>query len=233
VKVLIVEDEVAYVEAIRIALEAEGMETEAVLDGRDAIKAARAGRFDAILLDLMLPSVGGLDVLRSIREDSQVPVIVVSAKDSEADVVSALELGADDYLTKPYSVRELLARLRAVVRRSTSLDEVDAWTVGPISIDAGTYQLTVGDEVFDLPRKEFEVMAMLVERSGRIVTRDRILEEVWGMNWGDTKSLDQHIRRLRRKLETHELAPVITTVRGVGYRLEGEIAEHGSAVSGI
>ncbi len=231
-KVLIVEDEPAYVEALRIALEAEGMDTEAVLDGRDAIKVARGGRFDAIVLDLMLPSVGGLDVLRSIREDSQVPVIVVSAKDGEADVVSALELGADDYLTKPYSVRELLARLRAVVRRSTSLDETDAWTVGSVSIDAGTYQLTVGDAVFDLPRKEFEVMAMLVERSGRIVTRDRILEEVWGINWGDTKSLDQHIRRLRRKLETDELAPVITTIRGVGYRLEGEIAERGSSLSG-
>jgi two-component system response regulator RegX3 len=219
-KVHIVEDEVAYVEALRIALDNEGIDTVAVLDGREAIKAARAHRFDAVLLDLMLPSVGGLDVLRAIREDSQVPVIVVSAKDSEADVVSALELGADDYLTKPYSIRELLARLHAVVRRSTHLDDSEIWHVGSLELDASNYQMKVVDEVFDLPRKEFEVLALLVEQSGRIVTRDRILEEVWGMDWGDTKSLDQHIRRLRRKLESDETAPQITTIRGVGYRLE-------------
>jgi two-component system response regulator RegX3 len=219
-KVLIVEDEVAYVEALRIALDAEGIDTIAVLDGREAIKAARANRFDAILLDLMLPSVGGLDVLRAVREDSQVPVIVVSAKDSEADVVSALELGADDYLTKPYSIRELLARLNAVVRRSTHAGESEVWNVGTLELDATNYQMKVEGEVFDLPRKEFEVMALLVEQSGRIVTRDRILEEVWGMDWGDTKSLDQHIRRLRRKLESDSSAPEITTIRGVGYRLE-------------
>jgi two-component system, OmpR family, response regulator RegX3 len=224
-KVLIVEDEVAYVEALRIALDAEGIDTIAVLDGREAIKAARANRFDAILLDLMLPSVGGLDVLRAVREDSQVPVIVVSAKDSEADVVSALELGADDYLTKPYSIRELLARLNAVVRRSTHSDESEIWTVGSLELDASNYQMKVEGEVFDLPRKEFEVMALLVEQSGRIVTRDRILEEVWGMDWGDTKSLDQHIRRLRRKLESDESAPEITTIRGVGYRLEEKAAD--------
>ncbi|MCZ7533025.1 MAG: response regulator transcription factor [Acidimicrobiia bacterium] len=219
-KVLIVEDEVAYVEALRIALDAEGIDTVAALDGREAIKAARADQYDAILLDLMLPSVGGLDVLRAVRKTSQVPVIVVSAKDSEADVVSALELGADDYLTKPYSVRELLARIHAVVRRSTSVDDPDVWTVGTMKLDASNYQLKVGGETFDLPRKEFEVMALLVEQSGRIVARDRILEEVWGMNWGDTKSLDQHIRRLRRKLEADEGAPHIATIRRVGYRLE-------------
>lgn len=123
-------------------------------------------------------------------------------------MVSALELGADDYLTKPYSVRELLARIHAVVRRSTSVDDPDVWTVGTMKLDASNYQLKVGGETFDLPRKEFEVMALLVEQSGRIVARDRILEEVWGMNWGDTKSLDQHIRRLRRKLEADEGAPI-------------------------
>lgn len=219
-KVLIVEDEVAYVEALRIALDAEGIDTEAALDGRDAIKAARAQRFDAILLDLMLPSVGGLDVLRAVRDESQVPVIVVSAKDSEADVVSALELGADDYLTKPYSVRELLARLRAVVRRSTLSESGDGSEFDGIVIDPSTYQMTVAGESFDLPRKEFEVISMLVEADGRIVTRDRLLDEVWGINWGDTKSLDQHIRRLRRKLETDPDGPHISTIRGVGYRLE-------------
>jgi len=219
-KVLIVEDEVAYVEALRIALDAEGIETEAALDGRDAIKAARDGRFDAILLDLMLPSVGGLDVLRTVRNESQVPVIVVSAKDSEADVVSALELGADDYLTKPYSVRELLARLRAVVRRSSAVETESGVEFDGVVIDPSTYQMRVAGESFDLPRKEFEVISLLVEADGRIVTRDRLLDEVWGMNWGDTKSLDQHIRRLRRKLESDPDGPHISTVRGVGYRLE-------------
>lgn len=221
-RVLIVEDEPAYVEALRVALDVEGIDSEAVSDGRDAIRTFRAGRFDVVLLDLMLPSVSGLDVLRAIRKEAKTPVIVVSAKDTEADVVSALELGADDYLTKPYSGRELIARVRAVVRRSSEIEENDHITVGNLTLDASRYQLVVEAETFDLPRKEFEVMSMLMERPGRIVTRDRILDEVWGMGWGDTKSLDQHIRRLRRKLETSDDAPRIVTIRGVGYRFEGE-----------
>lgn len=221
-RVLIVEDEPAYVEALRIALDIEGIESEAVADGRDAIRMFREGRFDVVLLDLMLPSVSGLDVLRTIRKDAKTPVIVVSAKDTEADVVSALELGADDYMTKPYSGRELMARVRAVVRRASQIEEDDHITVGNLALDASRYQLVVGSETFDLPRKEFEVMSMLMERPGRIVTRDRILDEVWGMGWGDTKSLDQHIRRLRRKLETSDEAPQIVTIRGVGYRLEAD-----------
>ncbi len=218
--ILIVEDEPAYVEALRITMEVEGFDATAVMDGRDAIRQFRAAPYDVVLLDLMLPSVSGLDVLRSIRKESQTPVIVVSAKDAESDVVAALELGADDYLTKPYSVRELLARIRAVARRAASLELAESITFGSVSLDADRYQLTVGASVFDLPRKEFEVMRMLMERSGRIVTRDRILDEVWGLHWGETKSLDQHIRRLRRKLEQDTEAPRIVTIRGVGYRLE-------------
>jgi two-component system, OmpR family, response regulator RegX3 len=218
--VLIVEDEPAYVEALRVAIEAEGMESTAVMDGREAIKEFRAASYDVVLLDLMLPSVSGLDVLRTIRGESAVPVVVVSAKDAESDVVTALELGADDYLTKPYSARELIARLRAVARRVAAIDHPETMTLGNISLDTDRYQLIVAGTTFDLPRKEFEVMTMLIERSGRIVTRDRILDEVWGLGWGDTKSLDQHIRRLRRKLEEHADAPKIVTIRGVGYRLE-------------
>lgn len=218
--ILIVEDEPAYVEALRITMEVEGLDATAVMDGREAIRQFRAASYDVVLLDLMLPSVSGLDVLRSIRSESQTPVIVVSAKDAESDVVAALELGADDYLTKPYSVRELLARIRAVARRAASPDVAESVTLGNMSLDSDRYQLTVGASVFDLPRKEFEVMQMLIERSGRIVTRDRILDEVWGLHWGDTKSLDQHIRRLRRKLEQDAEAPRIVTIRGVGYRLE-------------
>ncbi len=223
-RVLIVEDEPAYVDALTVALEVEGIETDAVGDGREAIRVFRDGEYDVVLLDLMLPSVSGLDVLGAIRRDSGIPVIVVSAKDGESDVVAALELGADDYLTKPYSVRELIARIRAVGRRSggTKTEEgSEIVTLGNVSLDVGRYQLIVSGTTFDLPRKEFEVMSMLMERAGRVVTRDWLLEEVWGMDWGDTKSLDQHIRRLRRKLETHEATPRILTIRGVGYRLEG------------
>ena len=221
-RVLIVEDEPAYVDALRMALEIEGIEAEAATDGRDAIGAFRGGRFDVVLLDLMLPSVSGLDVLRAIRKDSAIPVIIVSAKDAESDVVAALELGADDYLTKPYSARELIARVRAVARRAATVDDRVTISVGNVSLDSDRYQLVVGDVSFDLPRKEFAVMSMLMDRAGRIVTRDRILDEVWGLGWGDTKSLDQHIRRLRRKLEQHEDTPRITTIRGVGYRLEAD-----------
>lgn len=223
-RVLIVEDERSYVEALTVALEAEGMEPIPVLDGREAIRIFRDAMFDVVLLDLMLPSVSGLDILRTIRGESQVPVIIVSAKDTEADVVSALELGADDYLTKPYSARELIARIRAVTRRTSEAPLDDSVSIGNLRLDADRYELTVGTRIFDLPRKEFEVMAMLMHRSGRIVTRDRLLDEVWGMDWGDTRSLDQHIRRLRRKLESDTEGSRIVTIRGVGYRLEARSA---------
>ena len=219
--VLIVEDEPAYVEALEIALSQDGLTVYTAFDGRSGLD--QFGRLDpdVVLLDLMLPGIQGLDVLRTIRETSTAPVIIVSAKDQEADVVTALELGADDYVTKPYSVRELVARIRAAARRSSApQSDPSTLVMGDVALDKGRYELTVGSEVFQLPRKEFELLEILMSQPGRIATRAALLEEVWGYDWGESKSLDQHIRRLRRKLENAEAGPVISTVRGVGYRLD-------------
>lgn len=218
---LLIEDEPAYVEALEIALGREGFELESAGDGRDGLERFRLVHPDLVLLDLMLPGMAGLDVLRRIRAESSVPVIVLSAKDEESDVVTALELGADDYLTKPYSLRELVARIRAAIRRSAGVEPDEAIVVvGSAVLDPARYELRIEDSVFELPRKEFEVMEMLMRRHGRIVPRLDLLEEIWGFGWSGSKTLDQHIRRLRRKLEQEEGTPRIATVRGVGYRLE-------------
>ncbi len=171
----------------------------------------------------MLPGLPGLDVLRKIRKRSMTPVIVVSAKDTEADIVAALELGADDYLTKPYSLRELVARIRAAARRKVDAgEEPDLLTFGSMTLDLDRHQLRLSDETTDLPRKEFALLRLLMEFPGRVVRRADLLEQVWGLDFGgDTKTLDQHIRRLRRRLESDPSAPIIETVRGVGYRLTG------------
>lgn len=224
-RVLVVEDEPSYVEALRVALEREGLAVDAAEDGRTALARFREMGPDVVLLDLMLPQLSGLDVLRRIRSESPVPVIVLSAKDAEADVVAALELGADDYLTKPYSLRELIARINVALRRSQPAGEEEgedaSLVAGTAVLDLARHQLRLGDEVQEPPRKEFAVLRLLMERQGRVVTRERILDEVWGFGWDvGTKTLDQHIRRLRRRLEGAEGAPRIETVRGVGYRLE-------------
>jgi two-component system response regulator RegX3 len=219
-RVLVIEDEPAYVDAIQVALDKEGFAVTAAMDGRSGLAEFRKAAPDVVVLDLMLPEMSGLDVLRRIREQSQVSVVVVSAKDAESDVVAALELGADDYLTKPFSLRELVARIRVAVRRSASGDAAEVLTAGSAVLDSGRYQLRVDGETFDLPRKEFEVMGKLMRRPGRVVTREELLETVWGYRWTDSKTLDQHIRRLRRKLEQVDGAPRIATIRGVGYRLE-------------
>ena len=217
--VLIVEDEQSYLEALRVTLEPEGFAVTGAPDGRTGIASFEDGAPDIILLDLMLPDISGLDVLRTVRRTSDVPVIVVSAKSAEADIVSALELGADDYLTKPYSSRELIARIRANTRGAIPQDG-DVLRAGNAVLDPQRYELRIGDLTEALPRKEFELARMLIEGQGRIVTREVLLEEIWGINWGDSKSLDQHIRRLRRRFEKAEDAPRINTLRGVGYRLE-------------
>ncbi|NND04262.1 MAG: response regulator transcription factor [Acidimicrobiia bacterium] len=219
--VLLVEDEAAYVEALEVALQQDGFEVAAALDGRSALVEFDRVKPDVVLLDLMLPGLQGLDVLRTLRKTSNTPVIVVSAKDREADVVAALELGADDYVTKPYSLRELVARIRAAARRGRPDEQTGGLRrMGDVALDADRYELHVGAEVMQLPRKEFELLEILMAQPGRIATRAALLDEVWGHDWGESKSLDQHIRRLRRKLEQAEHGPTIQTVRGVGYRLE-------------
>jgi len=219
-RILIIEDEPSFVEVLELSLGTEGFEVESALDGKVGLERFRASRPDLVLLDLMLPGLPGLDVLRAVRRESDVPVLVVSAKDAEADVVAALELGADGYVTKPYSVRELVARVRAMVRRGSGSADAELITVGSASLDVGALQLRLTGLDHDLPKKEFEVLRMLMERPGKVIAREDLLDEVWGFAWiGDTRTLDQHVRRLRRRLETDPAAPVIETVRGVGYRL--------------
>ena len=221
-RVLLIEDEPSFVEALEVSLTGDGFEVDAATDGRSGLERFRTDRPDVVLLDLMLPGIQGFDVLRAIRGESDVPVIVVSAKDHEADIVAALELGADDYVTKPYSIRELVARIRAADRRRAGIvSEEEVLAAGTARLDTGALRLRLGDTEHDLPKKEFEVLRLLMEQPGRVVARDVFFDQVWGFAWiGDTRTLDQHIRRLRRRLEGSEGSPRILTVRGVGYRLD-------------
>lgn len=224
--VLVVEDEESFVEALTVGLQREGFIARVARDGMEAVSMFDSVQPDLVLLDLMLPGMSGIDVCRHIRGRSTTPVIMVTAKDSEVDTVVALEVGADDYVTKPYRLRELVARMRAVMRRSPAMphDELDTEvrTVSDVTLDGARREVTVRGELVTLPRKEFELLELLLRHAGRVVTRDRLLDAVWGSDYvGDTKTLDVHIRRLRRKVEPDPAKPTrITTIRGVGYRYE-------------
>ena len=226
-RVLVVEDEESYVEALTVGLKREGFDVVVARDGRQALAVLEAAKPDLVLLDLMLPGISGNDVLRDIRRTSRLPVIVVTAKDSELDTVVGLELGADDYVAKPYRMRELVARMRAVLRRApgdsgVGLDD-EVLEADDIRLDLGRHELTVRGKAVAMPRKEFEVLELLMANAGRVLTRDTLLDRVWGADYvGDTKTLDVHIKRIRGKIEDDPKAPSrITTVRGVGYRFEG------------
>jgi len=231
-KILLAEDEESFVEALTIGLTNEGFRVTVARDGAEALQLFDETNPDLLLLDLMLPKVSGIDVCRTIRSRSQVPIIMVTAKGAEIDTVVALEVGADDYVTKPYRLRELVARMRAVLRRSPGGPEAtDAsgtidiggdgiWESNGIKVDFDQRRVFVrGDEVH-LRRKEFELLRLLVENSGRVLTRDVLIDRVWGTDYiGDTKTLDVHVKRLRSRIEADPSQPVlITTVRGVGYR---------------
>ena len=222
-RILVVEDEAPLAETVRYNLEREGYVVEVVGDGRTAIDRFRADCPALIILDLMLPEVPGLDVCRTIRAESQVPIIIVTAKDSEADKVTGLELGADDYVTKPFSVRELVSRVRANLRRSQMPPPGSTESVlrgGPVEMDVERHEVRVAGGTVALPPKEFELLELLLSRPGRLLTRDFLIAEVWGPDYfGDTKTLDVHVKRLRSKIEKDPHHPAhLVTVRGLGYK---------------
>ncbi len=222
-KVLLVEDEVAIAEGLTVSLESEGYQVKWVRDGLDAVGQWERFRPDLVLLDVMLPGRSGTDVCRDLRGRSDVPIIMLTAKDGEVDRVVGLELGADDYVTKPFSTRELLARIRAVLRRTGGGDAaaVDAPVEAKgVRVDRARHEVHVDGQLVELPPKEFDLLGYLVENAGRVLTRHQLIDEIWGSDYvGDTKTLDVHIRRLRTRVERDPQEPDrILTVRGVGYR---------------
>jgi two-component system response regulator RegX3 len=227
IHLLAVEDEESFIDALEIGLDREGFKVTIARNGQEALDKFEEGKFDAILLDLMLPKVSGLDVCRTIRAKSDIPIIIVSAKSEEVDMVLMLELGADDYVTKPYRLRELVARIRAVLRRRetyTPSEEpsTEIMEFGPILLDIDSRRCYVSGEEIKLRKKEFALLRNLLENPGRVMTREVLIDRVWGDDYvGDTKTLDVHIKRLRTLIEFDPKNPKhITTIRGVGYRFE-------------
>ncbi len=229
--VLVVEDEDAFVDALMVGLPREGFTVEVARDGAEALERFDDVDPDVVLLDLMLPRISGLDVCRELRAKSQVPIIMVTAKSTEVDTVVGLEIGADDYVTKPYRIRELVARMRAVVRRSGSgagqqetveldVDVEPAIVVGDVSIDPARHEVEVRGERVELPLKEFSLLSYLMANAGRVMTRDVLIDRIWGADYvGDTKTLDVHIKRVRSRIEEDPAKPVkIVTIRGLGYK---------------
>ncbi|MBU6213410.1 MAG: response regulator transcription factor [Actinomycetales bacterium] len=227
-RILVIEDEPGILEALVFLLRKEGFEVASATDGVGGLAEFDRSGGDIVLLDLMLPGLSGSEVCKAIREKSDVPIIIVSAKDDEIDKVVGLEIGADDYVTKPYSSRELVARIRAVLRRRGEAADTAAtvFEVGPIRMDTDRHIVSVQGAAVSLPLKEFELLEMLMRNSGRVLTRGQLIDRIWGANYvGDGKTLDVHIKRLRAKIEPDPANPVyLLTVRGLGYRLEAPSA---------
>jgi two-component system response regulator RegX3 len=222
--VLIVEDEESFADPLAFLLRKEGFTTALAATGQDALEEFDRNGADIVLLDLMLPGMSGTDVCKQLRSRSAVPVIMVTARDSEIDKVVGLELGADDYITKPYSARELIARIRAVLRRGGEAEELlpQVLEAGPVRMDVERHVVTVGGEEVSLPLKEFDLLEYLLRNVGRVLTRGQLIDRVWGADYvGDTKTLDVHVKRLRSKIEPDPSAPAhLVTVRGLGYKFE-------------
>jgi two-component system response regulator RegX3 len=223
-RILIVEDEPSLAEPLSFLLRREGYETEIAADGRAAVAVFDRSGADLVLLDLMLPVLSGTEVCRELRSRSSVPIIMLTAKDSEVDIVVGLELGADDYVTKPYSSRELLARIRAVLRRRSDVGEEDDGVLeaGDVRMDVERHAVSVRGAEVPMPLKEFELLELLMRNAGRVLTRGQLIDRVWGSDYfGDTKTLDVHIKRIRSKIEDDPSQPeLLVTVRGLGYRFE-------------
>jgi two-component system response regulator RegX3 len=223
-RILVVEDEESFSDPLSYLLRKEGFEVDLAASGPEALTVFDRNGADLVLLDLMLPGLSGTEVCRALRSRSSVPVIMLTAKDSEVDKVVGLELGADDYVTKPYSGRELVARIRAVLRRQGDPDDLVPTTVeaGPVRLDVDRHLVSVDGQPVSLPLKEFELLELLLRNAGRVLTRGQLIDRVWGSDYvGDTKTLDVHIKRLRGKVEPEPAAPRhIVTVRGLGYKFE-------------
>jgi two-component system response regulator RegX3 len=226
--VLVVEDEASYVEALTIGLTREGFIVEVAVDGAEALLRFDDVNPDLVLLDVMLPKLSGIDVCRLLRKRSQVPIIMVTAKGAEIDTVVGLEVGADDYVSKPYRMRELVARMRAVMRRQGAATDAGpqlsagSITVGDLTLDPDEHRVLLGGAELPMPLKEFELLHLLLANAGRVLTRDVLIDRVWGSDYvGDTKTLDVHVKRLRSKIEADPANPVrLVTIRGLGYKFE-------------
>jgi two-component system response regulator RegX3 len=222
--VLVVEDEESFSDALSYMLRKEGFEVAVAATGPDALTEFERAGSDIVLLDLMLPGLSGTEVCRQLRQRSNVPIIMVTARDGEIDKVVGLELGADDYVTKPYSPRELVARIRAVLRRRSEPEELlpTALEAGPVRMDVDRHTVSVSGETVSLPLKEFELLEMLLRNAGRVLTRGQLIDRIWGADYvGDTKTLDVHVKRLRAKIEPEPASPRhLVTVRGLGYKYE-------------
>ncbi|HUS41790.1 MAG TPA: response regulator transcription factor [Ilumatobacteraceae bacterium] len=229
--VLVVEDEASFVEALTIGLRREGFDVVVAVDGAEALELFDDAQPDIVLLDVMLPKISGIDVCRQLRKRTQIPIIMVTAKGAEIDTVVGLEVGADDYVTKPYRLRELVARMRAVLRRSelngpggATADAVTSGVVqvGDVCLDPAEHRVSVSGHDLSLPLKEFELLHLLLANAGRVLPRETLIDRVWGSDYvGDTKTLDVHVKRLRSKIEVDPAAPTrIVTIRGLGYKFE-------------
>ena len=224
-KILVVEDESSFSDALEFLLGKEGFGVVTAATGTEALAKFGQGGIDLVLLDLMIPEVSGIEVCKKIRSESSVPIIMLTAKDTEVDKVVGLELGADDYVTKPYSSREPIARIRAVLRRNGnggSSNEPGVLVVGPVRMDTERHQVAINGKITSMPLKEFELLEFLMRNAGRVLTRMQLIDRVWGSDYvGDTKTLDVHIKRLRAKIESDPADPkFIQTVRGLGYKME-------------
>ena len=223
-RVLVVEDEESFSDALSFMLRKEGFEVGIAATGPDAVTAFDQHGADVVLLDLMLPGMSGTEVCRTLRQKSNVPIIMVTAKDGEVDKVVGLELGADDYVTKPVSSRELVARIRAVIRRTGEPDELlpQVLEAGPVRMDVERHVVTVDGDTVTMPLKEFELLELLLRNAGRVLTRGMLIDRIWGSDYvGDGKTLDVHVKRIRAKIEPDPAVPVhLVTVRGLGYKFE-------------